>query len=247
MKLPRYLDYKSISDTSAEIDIDGDIVTDEWYDSDTSAAGFRDLLKEIGAVDTIELHINSDGGDVFEGVAIYNMLKQNSAKVNVYIDGLAASIASVIAMAGDAIFMPKNTMLMIHNPWTVAMGNANELRKTADSLDKMTNSIVSAYLDKANEKLNEDTVKSLMDEETWLTANEALDYGLADEILEPVEAVAGLTGNYAKLFKHIPKDLMHSAPKKDESWRQEIIKSATRDRDLQVTRNYYIKKEARNE
>ena len=105
--------------------IDGEIVTDEWKDSDTSAAGFRDALKSLGDVKEINLHINSPGGSVFEGIAIYNMLKQNKAKVNIYVDALAASIASVIAMSGDTIFMPSNSMMMIHNPYTVAFGNAN--------------------------------------------------------------------------------------------------------------------------
>src|SRR5699024_9388020 len=115
-KLPKYLTIKQKAKTEADLYIDGEIVTDEWYDSDTSAAGFRDGLKEIGDVSIINLHINSPGGSVFEGIAIYNMLKQNKATVNVYVDGLAASIASVIAMSGDTIFMPKNAMMMIHNP-----------------------------------------------------------------------------------------------------------------------------------
>ncbi|WP_413770427.1 head maturation protease, ClpP-related, partial [Vibrio vulnificus] len=82
------------------------------------AAGFRDSLKQLGDVETNNLHINSPGGSVFEGIAIYNMLKNNPAQINVYVDALAASIASVIAMSGDNIFMPSNSMLMIHNPWT---------------------------------------------------------------------------------------------------------------------------------
>lgn len=133
---PKYLTVKQeAKNGSAEMYIDGDIVTDEWEDSDTSAAGFRDALKSLGDVKNINLHINSPGGSVFEGIAIYNMLKQNPAHVNVYVDGLAASIASVIAMSGDAIFMPSNAMMMIHNPWTMAVGNAEELRKQADGLD----------------------------------------------------------------------------------------------------------------
>lgn len=150
--------------------IDGEIVTDEYYDTDTSAAGFRDALKDLGDVKTINLHINSPGGSVFEGIAIYNMLKQNKAHINVYVDGLAASIASVIAMSGDAIFMPSNSMLMIHNPWTMAIGNASELRKQADDLDKITESSIQTYLNTAGDKLDEATLRQLMDNETWLTA-----------------------------------------------------------------------------
>lgn len=188
--------------------IDGEIVTDEYEDSDTSAAGFRDALKSLGDVKTINLHVNSPGGSVFEGITIYNMLKQSNAHINVYVDGLAASIASVIAMSGDAIFMPSNAMMMIHNPWTMAMGNAQELRKQADDLDKITQSSVQIYLDKAGDKLDKDTLKSLMDDETWLTAQEAVDYGLADEVMEANQAAACVSPNVAKMFHNVPEQLI---------------------------------------
>ena len=200
--MPKYLTVKQeAKNGSAEMYIDGEIVTDEWEDSDTSAAGFRDALKSLGDVKNINLHINSPGGSVFEGIAIYNMLKQNSAQVNVYVDGLAASIASVIAMSGDAIFMPSNAMMMIHNPWTFAMGNANELRKQAESS-------VQTYLAKAGDKLDEDTLKDLMDNETWLTAQEAVDYGLADEVMEANKAAASIDQRFAERYLHVPKQLL---------------------------------------
>lgn len=185
------------------------------------------MLKQIGDVKTINLHINSPGGDVFEGVSIYNMLKQNKANIHVYVDGLAASIASVIAMAGDTITMPENSMLMIHNPWTIAQGNSKELRKVADDMDKMGESIKASYLSKSNNKLDVDTLTKLMDDETWLTAKEAVDYGLADEVLEPVQMAACLTEEEAKKFKHAPKALVTAHPVKaeetsDESWRQKV-------------------------
>lgn len=194
----------------AEMYIDGEIVTDELYDSDTSAAGFRDALKSLGDVKNINLHINSPGGSVFEGIAIYNMLKQNPAKVNVYVDGLAASIASVIAMSGDAIFMPKNAMMMIHNPWTMAVGNADELRKQADDLDQITKASVVTYLNKADGKLDENTLKELMDNETWLTAQEAVDYGLADEVMEPNKAAAFIDKRFAQRYRNVPKQLLQT-------------------------------------
>lgn len=193
--------------------IDGEIVTDEFYDSDTSAASFRDALNSLGDVKNINLHINSPGGSVFEGIAIYNMLKQNKAKINVYVDGLAASIASVIAMSGDTVHMPANAMMMIHNPWTIAMGNADELRKQADDLDQITKSSVVTYLNKAGDKLNEDTLKELMDNETWLTAQEALDYGLADEVMEPNKAVASINHEFAQRYRHVPKQLTEQSDK----------------------------------
>lgn len=218
-KLPKYLTIKQEASkpNDADMYIDGEIVTDEWKDSDTSAAGFRDALKSLGNVKTINLHINSPGGSVFEGIAIYNMLKRCKSQVNVYVDGLAASIASVIAMSGDAIFMPSNSMMMIHNPWTMAVGNATELRKQADDLDKITQASVTTYLEKAGDKLDEPTLKQLMDDETWLTAQEAVDYGLADEITGANQMAASISHKMAERYKHVPEQLIAKQTKKSEA------------------------------
>lgn len=214
--LPKYLTIKQESKSATpEMYIDGEIVTDEYEDTDTSAAGFRDALKSLGDVKNINLHINSPGGSVFEGIAIYNMLKQNSAHINVYVDGLAASIASVIAMSGDAIFMPSNSMMMIHNPWTMAVGNANELRKQADDLDQITKASVQTYLAKAGNKLDKETLTQLMDNETWLTAQEAVDYGLADEVMEANKAAASINKRFAERYRHVPEQLIKQAEQKD--------------------------------
>ncbi|MBN7275512.1 Clp protease ClpP [Ligilactobacillus pobuzihii] len=232
VKKPKYLTIKQKAKTEADIYIDGEVVgevvTDEWSESETSAAGFRDSLKGIGDVSTINLHINSPGGSVFEGIAIYNMLKQNKATVNTYVDGLAASIASVIAMSGDTIFMPKNAMMMIHNPYMITMGNASELRKQADSLDQVTNSSVITYLDKAGDKLDEDTLKQLMDNETWLTAQEAVDYGLADEVLEANQAAASISLNIAEKYKNVPQGIIESTsqPTVDKEWLEKVKRQA---------------------
>lgn len=213
--LPKYLTIKQESKSATpEMYIDGEIVTDEYEDTDTSAAGFRDALKSLGDVKNINLHINSPGGSVFEGIAIYNMLKQNSAHINVYVDGLAASIASVIAMSGDAIFMPSNSMMMIHNPWTMAVGNANELRKQADNLDQITKASVQTYLAKAGDKLDKETLTQLMDNETWLTAQEAVDYGLADEVMEANKAAASINKRFAERYRHVPEQLIKQAEQK---------------------------------
>ena len=204
--------------------IDGEIVTDEWEDSDTSAAGFRDALKEIGDVKTINLHINSPGGSVFEGIAICNMLKQNSAHINVYVDGLAASIASVIAMSGDTIYMPANAMLMIHNPWTMAVGNAEELRKQADALDRITQASVETYLAKAGDKLDKETLKQLMDDETWLTAQEAVDYGLADEVLGANKVAASIDKHFMQRYRNVPEQLVDQIKQKATDKNDNIAK-----------------------
>ncbi|MEV7211455.1 head maturation protease, ClpP-related, partial [Streptomyces sp. NPDC093554] len=153
------------------------------------------------------LHVNSPGGSVFEGIAIYNMLKRHKAKVNVYVDALAASIASVIAMAGDTIYMPKNSMLMIHNPWTWTEGNATELRKAADDLDRIGNSSKQTYLQKAGEKLTDEKLQEMLDAETWLSADEAYEYGLCDVVEEANQMAASLDKDVLSKYKNVPKQL----------------------------------------
>ena len=122
------------------------------------------------------------GGSTFQGLAIYNLLKQHKAKINTYIDGIAASSASIIAMAGDKIYMPKTSLIMIHNCWTYTIGNAKELRKTAEDMDKIALAYKEAYLEKI--KINEEKLNQLLEDETYLTADECIEMGFADEIIE---------------------------------------------------------------
>ncbi len=198
------------SSNSADIFIYGDIVRWVWEDyfpEDVSSNTFKDDLDALGEVSTLNLHVNSPGGSVFEGIAIYNMLKRHKVKVNVYIDALAASIASVIAMAGDTIYMPKNSMLMIHNPWTWTEGNAAELRKAADDLDRIGNSSKQTYLQKAGDKLTDEKLQEMLDAETWLSADEAFEYGLCDVIEEANQMAASLNKEVLSKYKNVPKQL----------------------------------------
>ena len=168
-------------------DVEGDGYdwwTDEVIRSETSAKTFREELGKYPSVSQINLYINSYGGSVFEGTAIYNQLKRHPAHKTAYIDGFACSIASVIAMAADEVVMPKNALMMIHNMWMVAMGNAAELRKAADDLDTVNAAGRQAYLIKAGDKLDESRLTQMMDAETWLTAEQCLEYGLADRYAE---------------------------------------------------------------
>ena len=148
------------------------------YWGDTASS----LVDQLGKVDAdeIDVHISSPGGDIFDGLAIYQALKSHKAKVTVKVDGLAASIASVIAMAGDTVVIAPKASMMIHDGWTMAVGNAEELRKTADLLDKQSQVIASVYADRSNSDAN--FWRDAMREETWYTAQEALDAGLVDEI-----------------------------------------------------------------
>ena len=145
-----------------------------------TANEFIDELKEIGDdVDTINVRIASGGGSIVEGNTIYNALKRHGAKVVTHVDSLAASMASVVAMAGDEIRMAQNALLMIHNPWTVSMGGAEQLRKDADLLDKMESNIRTSY---ARSLLSTEELDSAMEEETYYTAEEAKEAGFIDEI-----------------------------------------------------------------
>lgn len=150
-----------------------------------SVKDLQEILSKNKNIPTVNVYINSPGGSVSEGIAIYNILKRTRAYVRVFIDGFACSIASVIAMAGNAIYMPKSSMQMVHNAWTVAMGNSEELRKVADDLDKINEVVISAYMSKF--KGTEKELRKLLDDESYLTAEECLKYGLCTKIVDDSE------------------------------------------------------------
>lgn len=198
---------KALNDGKAEIFIYSDIGYDWWEDKSTAQL-FAEELKNLGDVSSIDLHINSNGGDVFDGQAIHTLIKNHKGFVTAYIDGLAASIATVIAMGADKVIMPKNAMMMIHNAWTGLYGNANDLRKMADDLDHINDTIVHTYLAKVKDKTDEATIRDLMNKESWLNAEECLSLGLCDEVSEPVKMAACLTKEQAHKFKNAPKELI---------------------------------------
>lgn len=203
----KYWEFKNQSSNSADLYIYVEIASYGDGSMTQSAQSFKEDLDSIGDVENLNIYINSPGGSVFEGIAIMNMLKRKRCTKNVYIDGLAASIASVIAMVGDKIVMPSNSMMMIHNAWTYALGNSQELLKIADDLDKVNIAIRQAYLNKAGNKLDEETLIKLMDKETWLTAQECYDYGLCDLLEEPTNISAKFSLESLKNYKNIPNSL----------------------------------------
>ncbi|MTI95187.1 MAG: Clp protease ClpP [Firmicutes bacterium] len=175
-----------------EVLLYGEISNYSWWGDEVTPKQFREDLDALGDVDEIRVYINSPGGDVFAGQTIYSIIKRHSATINVYIDGLAASAASVIAMAGDKIIMPVNSMLMIHNPWTFGFGEANDFRKLADDLDQIRGSMVAAYKTKTDK--DDQEIIDLLDAETWLTAAEAVEAGFADEVEESKQVAASVRG-----------------------------------------------------
>lgn len=193
---------------SGDIFIYGEITKYAWEEyGEKSAQIFKQELDDLGDVETINLYVNSPGGSVFEGIAIHNMLKRHKARVIAYVDALAASIASVIIMGADQIVMYENSMLMIHNPWTFAIGNAIELRKQADDLDRIGESSIQSYLSKSGDKLEGDKLREMLDAETWLSADEALQYGLCDVIEGANEMVASISDKLFANYRNVPKDL----------------------------------------
>lgn len=164
----------------ANINIYGDITSWEWFESDVSSYTLSKELEGLD-VDTINVYINSYGGEVAEGLAIYSALKRHKAKIKTFCDGFAASIASVIFMAGDERIMSNASLLFIHNAWTYADGNAKELRKVADDLDTITQASINAYMEHVN--ITEEELKEMLDNETWISPQDALNMGFATAIV----------------------------------------------------------------
>jgi len=158
----------------------------------------KDFVAEVGKLkgQHIDLRVNSVGGSVIEGAAIYNALRRHKGGLTVHVDGLAASMASVIAMAGEEVLMADNAMLMIHNPWSMSIGDANDLRKEADVLDKLKKTLVNAYTRKTG--MDSTEISSLMDAETWLDATQAVAMNFADGIEDGIEAAASITPESAR-------------------------------------------------
>ena len=180
-KPTKYFSFEK-SGKSVDIEIYGDVVSFPWIESDVSSYGLAQQIKGLEDVDSITVGINSYGGEVKEGLAIYNALKNSPAKVTTRCDGFACSAASIIFCAGDERVMRDASLLMIHNAWASAEGDANELRKQADILEKVTEPSIRAYMSVCN--LEEDELRALMDSETWIDPDEALDMGFATSVVK---------------------------------------------------------------
>lgn len=156
----------------ARLIIYGEISSDKWDETEITPNEVKELLDSVKNKD-LDIFINSSGGNVFAGLAIYHMLKRHEGKKTVYVDGIAASIASIIAMAGDEIHIPKNAYLMIHRSWIYTAGNKNDLLDTIAMLEKTDMNMADIYYEKALEGVTSEKILELMDNETWLTGKEA--------------------------------------------------------------------------
>lgn len=218
--------YQDLENKTADIYIYGDITSWPWLESDVSSYTLSKELQELDkSIETINVYINSYGGEVAEGLAIYNALKRHKAKVITYVDGFACSIASVIFAAGDERVMTDTSLLMIHNAWTWASGNAEELRKQADDLEKITQASVNAYMSIVN--ITEEKLKEMMDNETWINGEEAVEMGFATKLIETGEKTVATQSIRKSLMQKIvkpPEKVVVLNTKVDEEKIEQIVK-----------------------
>ena len=205
------IEIKNQTETTADLCFFGDINSEslgEWqkyYPEDKAPKDVQDFLDQLEGVSKINVHINSGGGSVFGGIAIYNILKRYDAEITVYVEGLAASIASVIAMAGDKIIIPENAQMMIHKPSSVTWGNADDMRKEADILDGCQKVILNTYMQHTKEGVTAEEIDSLINAETWKNGKEWQEF-FDIEVSEKSQATA-CKSEYFDKYNHLPDKL----------------------------------------
>lgn len=214
-----------LAEDTAEIII-YDAIGDGWFGG-VSAVMVSDELAKLKGVKNITVRLNSPGGNAYDGIAIYNRLKEHKAKIQVEIDGMAASAASVIAMAGDVIRMADNAIVMIHNGWTEAVGGVDEFLSMAERLGKLNASIASTYVARTGQKLAD--VVQMMDDETYMSSKEALALGFATEISEAKRVAACIRPGCAWI-KNPPAQLQNQANEPTEAEQKKAELAALRAR-----------------
>lgn len=206
----RWFSFRAQADIPGEMDL---FIYDEisWW-----GVTADEFVRELAGVqaDTINLHLNTPGGMVFDGMAIYNALKAHKARVVTHIDGLAASMGSIIALAGDEVRIAQTAFVMIHNPWSIVLGAAADMRQEADLLDKIGGSMAEVYAGKTGKSVDE--IKAIMEAETWWTGAEAVAAGYADSVFNADEKTSEAAARFdLSIFANVPKrlmDLAHGAP-----------------------------------
>jgi ATP-dependent Clp protease protease subunit len=201
-----------VTGSEADIYIFGDITSWEWLENDVSSYTLSKELQGLD-VDTINIHINSYGGEVAEGLAIYNMLRNHKAKIKTFCEGFACSIASVIFMAGDERIMNNASLLMIHNAWMYTAGNAEQLRKDANDLDIITQASINAYMERIS--ITEEDLKALLDAETWLLPADALEKGFATSIITQQTEEGKAAASARKALFSLVRDSMRRPTEQD--------------------------------
>ena len=203
-----FLNIKNLGE-KAELHFYGEIVSDEWEkwsDLDTCPEDVLNYLSKIENSKELDIYINSGGGSVFAGLGIYNILKRHKGRKTVYVDGLAGSIASIIAMVGDEIIVPSNSFIMIHKPLCGVCGNANDMREMADTLDRIEEGLINTYKTKLKDNVDIETIKAMVNAETWLTGVEASKY-FNITVTEANKMIAKVDTNLLNSYKNVPENL----------------------------------------
>ena len=208
------------NNTSAQLYIYGDIVDESWqseyFKEDVCPQDIVDFLKKLDTFQQIDIYINSGGGAVYGGIAIYNILKRHPGKKTVHVDGIAASIASVIALAGDEVICPSNAQIMIHKPFIYTVGNADDLRKAAEQLDAAQENILSVYMQHTKDGITKDQVNQMMNDETWLTGSKAAEI-FNITVTDTVDMAACAKSTYFEKYKNIPDAVRNRIAEEDKN------------------------------
>lgn len=197
----KFWEFKALGNTG-ELFLYGEISDTCWFGEEVTPAQFQSELTALGNISGLEVYINSPGGDAFAGFAIYNILKRHTAHITAHIDGLAASAASVVAMAADKIIMPKNATLMIHKAWTMTAGDSAHLLSVAAELERVDGQMAQLYADRTGKSTDE--IEALMEAETWMNGTEAFDMGFIDEVEENKKIAALAAPEVMARYKHPP-------------------------------------------
>lgn len=231
------IEIRNQTESTADLCFFGDINSEslgEWqkyYPEDKAPGDVQAFLDQLDNVSKINVHINSGGGSVFGGIAIYNILLRYNAEITVYVEGLAASIASVIAMAGDKIIIPCNAQMMIHKPSSIAWGNADEMRKEADILDGCQKAILSTYMRHAKEGVTEEQINSLINAETWKSGDEWQEY--FDIEVSEENTAAATASEYFGRYLHLPENLKEKLGQHENTYSMEQLADVVADKVLQ--------------
>lgn len=234
------IEIRNQTEDTADLCFFGDINSEslgEWqkyYPEDKAPKDVQDFLDQLENVSKINVHINSGGGSVFGGIAIYNILLRYNAEITVYVEGIAASIASVIAMAGDRIIIPSNAQMMIHKPLSIAWGNADEMRKEADILDGCQKVILNTYMRHAKEGVTEEQINDLINAETWKNGDGWQEYFDID-VSEENTAVAADSEYFCKYGK-LPENLKEKQDQQEAAYTMDQLADVVADKVLERMR-----------
>ncbi len=203
------IEIKNQTDESAELYFYGDICAEnwqsEWYKDDQAPSDVADFLSQLDGVSTVYVHFNSGGGSVTGGIAIKNLLKAHPARMIGYVDGMAASIAGVILMACDEIHVYNSSIFMMHKPMSYVVGNADDMEKEIEVLNKCQEAITKTFLEKVKDGIEESTITDMINDETWLTGEQLPDYFKNIIVEESTQAAAAVDSNFFDKYKNVPE------------------------------------------